>query len=67
MDLVAELADVTGKTWRSRDERPRFNFAAVLAGDDENEVPAAWARLLLPETWASHFGRIPGTPTSSYT
>ena len=59
MDLVAELTDVTGKTWKARDERPRFNFAAVLAGDDENEVPAAWARLLLPESWASHFGRDP--------
>ncbi len=59
MDLVADLTDVTGKTWKARDEHPRFNFGAVLAGDDENEVPAAWARLLLPESWASHFGRDP--------
>ena len=59
MDTVAELTDVTGKTWKARDEHPRFNFGAVLAGDDENEVPAAWARLLLPESWASHFGRDP--------
>lgn len=57
--LVAELTDVSGKTWKARDEHPRFNFGAVLAGDDENEVPAAWARLLLPESWASHFGRDP--------
>jgi hypothetical protein len=59
IDLVAELTDVTGKTWKARDEHPRFNFGAVLAGDDKNEVPAAWARLLLPESWASHFGRDP--------
>ncbi len=59
MDLVAELTDVTNETWKARDERPRFNFGAVLAGDDENEVPAAWARLLLPESWSSHFGRDP--------
>ena len=59
MDLVADLTDVTDKTWKARDERPRFNFGAVLDGDDENEVPAAWARLLLPESWASHFGRDP--------
>ena len=59
MDLVAELTDVTGKTWQARDENPRFNFGAVLAGDDDDEVPAAWARLLLPESWASHFGRDP--------
>jgi hypothetical protein len=59
MDLVTDLTDVTGKTWKARDEHPRFNFGAVLAGDDESEVPAAWARLLLPESWASHFGRDP--------
>jgi hypothetical protein len=59
MDLVAELTDVTGKTWKARDEHPRFNFGAILAGDDESEVPAAWARVLLPESWASHFGRDP--------
>jgi hypothetical protein len=59
MNLIAELADVTGKTWKAWDEHPRFNFGAVLASDDETEVPAAWARLLLPESWASHFGRDP--------
>ena len=59
MDLVAELTDVTGKTWKARGEHPRFNFGAVLAGDDESEIPAAWARLLLPESWASRFGRDP--------
>ena len=59
MDLVAELTDVSNETWKARDERPRFNFGAVLAGDDENEVPAAWARLLLPESRSSHFGRDP--------
>ena len=59
MDLVAELTDVTGKTWQARDENPPFNFGAVLAGDDENEVPAAWARLLLPGSWAGRFGRDP--------
>jgi hypothetical protein len=59
MDLVTELTDATGMAWRPWDERPRFNFGAVLSGDDENEAPAAWARLLLPESWASHFGRDP--------
>ena len=58
MDLVAELTDVAGKTWQARDEQLRFNFGAVLAGDEENEVPAAWARLL-PGSWAGRFGRDP--------
>jgi hypothetical protein len=57
MDLIAELTSVTGKTWRARDEHPRFNFGAVLATDDENDTPAAWARMLLPLTGISHFGR----------
>jgi len=57
MDLIAELTDPTGMTWKAWDEHPRFNFGAVLSGGDENRAPAAWARLLLPETWASHFGR----------
>lgn len=59
MDLVAGLTDATGMTWKPWDERPRLNFAAVLSSSDENEVPAAWARLLPPETGASHFGRDP--------
>jgi hypothetical protein len=59
MDLIAELTDTAGMTWKVWDERPRFNFGAVLGGSDENKAPAAWARLLLPETWASHFGRDP--------
>jgi hypothetical protein len=59
MDLIAELTDTTGMTWKAWDERPRFNFGAVLSGDDENKAPAAWARLLLAETWASQFGRDP--------
>jgi hypothetical protein len=59
MDLIAELTDTTGMTWKAWDERPRFNFGAVLSGDDENKAPAAWARLLLAETWAGQFGRDP--------
>lgn len=59
MDLIAEVTDTAGMTWKAWDERPRFNFGAVLSGDDEHKAPAAWARLLLPETWASHFGRDP--------
>jgi hypothetical protein len=59
MDLIAELTDTTGMTWKAWDERPWFNFGAVLSGEEENKAPAAWARLLLPETWASHFGRDP--------
>jgi hypothetical protein len=49
---------LNGDHWKAWDERPRFNFGAVL-GDDGNQPSAAWARLLLPETWASHFGRAP--------
>ena len=59
MDFIAELTSVTGKTWKAREDRPRFNFGAALVGDDETEDPAAWARLLLPQSWASHFGRDP--------
>jgi len=59
MDLIAGLTSVNGKTWKAREERPRFNFGAVLAGDDESEPPAAWARLLLPQIGARHFGRDP--------
>lgn len=58
MDLVAELIDTAGMTWKAWGERPRFNFGAVLSGDDENKAPAAWARLL-PETGAGRFGRDP--------
>lgn len=59
MNLVSELTDITGKTWKARDEHPRLNFGAVLAGDDESEAPVAWARLLLPEggRGADPFGR----------
>jgi len=59
MYFIGEMADVAGKTWRPRDENPRFNFGAVLAGEGEEEPPAAWARLLLPESWSNRFGRDP--------
>jgi hypothetical protein len=59
MDLITELSDTAGMTWKPWDERPRFNFGAVLSGDDESKAPAAWARLLLPETSAGHFSRDP--------
>jgi pimeloyl-ACP methyl ester carboxylesterase len=57
MYLVSDLTDVVNMTWRPRDENPRFNFGAVLASDDETAAPAAWARLLLPESWTHRFGR----------
>ena len=65
MDFIAELTSVTGKTWKAREDRPRFNFGAALVGDDENEAPAAWARLLLPQSWAATSGAILVTQTSS--
>jgi hypothetical protein len=56
MDLVGDLTNVANLAWRSWDENPRFNFGAVLTGNDETVVPAAWARLLLPENWTHRFG-----------
>jgi hypothetical protein len=56
MDLIEQLTSVAGTTWRSWDERPRLSFSAVLATSDEQETPAAWARLLLPQAGTSSLG-----------
>jgi hypothetical protein len=56
MDLIMELTDVDSASWQARNENPRFNFGAVLTSGDERAIPIAWARLLLPESWAPRHG-----------
>jgi hypothetical protein len=56
MNFISELTDVGRASWRARNENPRFNFGAILTSGDEDATPIAWARLLLPESWAPRYG-----------
>lgn len=66
MDLVRELtATSEGGAWTARDDNPPFNFGAVLAAPysgyigeigEEHEAPAAWARILLPDSRIEPYG-----------
>jgi hypothetical protein len=58
VDLVRELTEIGESTiWTARDDDPPFNFGAVLAPPDTEEAPAAWARILLPESMIQQYGR----------
>jgi len=56
MDLISELTEVGNTSWQARNENPRFNFGGVLTSGGEEITPIAWARLLLPESWAPRHG-----------
>jgi hypothetical protein len=56
MDFIRELTQVDSASWQPRNENPRFNFAAVLTSGSDDVTPRAWARILLPESWAPRYG-----------
>jgi hypothetical protein len=60
-ELLRELTEVNHAVWTSRNDNPPFSFGAVLApsGSREEEIPLAWARLLLPDSATLQYGRDP--------
>jgi hypothetical protein len=58
--LVDALTSVPDSaTWRSWEGHGRISFAAVLAGDDDQVAPLAWARLNPPPADLPAVGRAP--------
>jgi len=57
MELLRELTEVGDAVWTPRNENPPFNFGAILAPPGSEEIPLAWARLLLPDSQTQQYGR----------